>query len=258
MPKPSFRDSPIRLAVRSATGGRWSGQDQPFSSGLWNHAAAVASGGSQILGVNRYRIYSASGAISQVTVPAALVAGRAYQFQMTFETPVLGTQVQVGDAGANVDDFVSSLAGTRAVSFVADGTAATLKRPYVGSAGQPTDVVVKNVAVTDITATALNITSQPQARSIVAGSTTTFSVTVAAPFTAIFYRWEASTNGGGFWFGYSGGSVTNTPTGSTLTTPTMATVDNGMMFRCRVRMGNTNNATGQIYSDVATLTVTAA
>ena len=38
----------------------WNGQT-PFNPGLWNHAAAVASGGSQILGPNRYRIYSATG-----------------------------------------------------------------------------------------------------------------------------------------------------------------------------------------------------
>ena len=244
---------PVAAAVAAAVRGLpigWGGA--PFNSGLWNHATATVSGGSQILGDNRYRIYSATGALSQVMVPGVLVSGRAYTFQLTFETPVLGTQIQVGDAGANVDDFVSSLDGTRSVSFVADGTTATLKRPYVASAGQPTDVVVKNVAVTDITATALAITSQPQSSSIVDGNAATFSVTVAAPFTAIFYRWEISTNGGLNWGGYSAGSGAST---ATLTTGTTTAVDNGIMFRCRIRMGNTNNATGQVYSSPAMLSV---
>lgn len=221
--------------------------------GLWNHAAAVASGGSQILGVNRYRIYSPTGAISQVTVPATLVAGRAYQFQLTFEPPVLGTQVQVGDAGANVDDFVSALEGTRTVAFVADGTAATIKRPYVVNAGVPTDVVVKNVDITDITDTALSITSQPQSRSVVDVSITTFSVTVSAPFTAIYYQWQTSGTGGVTWANYADGSGATT---ATLTTAVVGTAQNGRLFRCRIRMGSALNTTGQIYSDAALLTVT--
>ena len=245
------------MGDRLAKGGGWANVigtllGNTFSPGLWNHALATVSGGSQILGENRYRVYSAAGAISQVTVPGILTSGRAYTFTMTFETPVLGTQVQVGDAGANVEDFVSSLAGTRTVSFVADGTVATIKRPYVVSAGVPTDVVVKNVAVTDITATALNITDQPQSRSIVGGNTTTLSVTVAAPFSAVYYRWEVSTNGGASWGGYSAGSGAST---NTLTTAAMTLGDTEALFRCRIRMGNADNTTGQVYSSSAMLSV---
>ncbi len=147
MPKPSFRASPIRLAVRSAIGGRWSGQDQPFSPGIWDHNIAAVSGGSQILGTNRYRILSTTGAYSAVQINNRLLGknGKLFQFRLEIESIAEGSSPSLimGDDVGN--DIVVTGVGTHTGTWAVNGPTATIKR----SSGV-TDVIVKNVQLIEV------------------------------------------------------------------------------------------------------------
>lgn len=137
---------PLAVAVNRALSQRkgWSGQ-QPFTPGLWNHAAAIASGGSQILGANRYRIFSPDGAYSAVQINN-LLAGKntkLFQFRLTVESITAGTSIIMGDDVGN--DITVTGVGTHTGTWLVNGPTATVKR----SSGV-TDVIVKNVQLIEV------------------------------------------------------------------------------------------------------------
>jgi hypothetical protein len=99
--------------------------------------------------------------------------------------------------------------------------------------------VTSNAAALTVSA-APSITSQPSNRTVVAGQTASFSVT-ATGTGPLSYQWKKNgTNIGG-------------ATSSNYTTPATATGDNGAQFSVAV-----SNSVGNVISNAATLTVTAA
>jgi len=92
----------------------------------------------------------------------------------------------------------------------------------------------------------VSISAQPQAASVTAGGSATFSVTATAtlPTATIAYQWQVSTDAGSTWSAVSGA------TSSSLTLSSLTTGSNGYRYRCRL----TANLS-QIFSSSATLTV---
>lgn len=92
-----------------------------------------------------------------------------------------------------------------------------------------------------------NITTQPLAVSVRAGTTASFAVT-AAGTTPLSYQWQLSTDGGATWADASGPA-----TASNYTTSVTTSAFSGYRYRVVI-----SNVAGSITSDAATLTVTPA
>ena len=116
-----------------------------FDPGLWNHAATFASGGSQILGANRYRIYSADGSYSSVQINNSLLGktGKLFQFRVTVESIAAGASLIMGDDVGN--DITVTGVGTHTGTWVVNGPTATIKR-----LSGATDIVIKNVQLIEV------------------------------------------------------------------------------------------------------------
>lgn len=133
-------------------------------------------------------------------------------------------------------------------SFTSDGWYGFYTAPSTGGACtvtgrltvDPTVSATAAVTVTGSTATMPSITSQPASRTVTAGQTASFSVSVSgtAPFT---YQWTKN------------GAAISGATSSTYTTPATTTADNGAQFTVIV-----SNSAGKVTSNPATLTVNAA
>ena len=97
------------------------------------------------------------------------------------------------------------------------------------------------------TPTAIKITAQPESKSVVAGTATSFSVT-ASGSSSLSYQWQVRSKSDAVYSNISG------ETSSTLALSTSdVTVDaNGDKYRCKITMG-----TDVTYSNSATLTVSA-
>jgi len=92
----------------------------------------------------------------------------------------------------------------------------------------------------------VSISAQPQAASVTAGGSATFSTTATAtlPTSTISYQWQQSTDGGTTWANVSGA------TSSSLTLSSLTTGSNGYRYRCQLAA-----SLSLVYTSSATLAV---
>lgn len=109
----------------------------------WQHSRVTTSGGSQILGPGRYRVYSADGAFSSVQINNLLSGqnGKRWRVRIEVESFAAGTQLITGDDVGN--DVMIAGAGNHRGEWVVNGPTAMLKR----SSGI-TDAIVKSILMT--------------------------------------------------------------------------------------------------------------
>jgi hypothetical protein len=93
----------------------------------------------------------------------------------------------------------------------------------------------------------VTISAQPQAASVTAGGSATFSTTATAtlPTSTISYQWQVSTDAGSTWSNVSGA------TSSSLTLSSLTTGSNGYRYRCQIAA-----SLSLVYTSSVTLTVT--
>lgn len=110
------------------------------AANLWVHGSVSVSGGSQILGPQRYRVYSADGSFASAQINNALVGqnGLQYRFRLEIESFAAGTQLIMGDDVGN--DIVVIGTGVKVGTWTVNGPTAIIKR----SSGT-TDAIVKDV-----------------------------------------------------------------------------------------------------------------
>jgi Abnormal spindle-like microcephaly-assoc'd, ASPM-SPD-2-Hydin/Immunoglobulin I-set domain/HYDIN/CFA65/VesB-like, Ig-like domain len=144
-------------------------------------------------------------------------------------------------ASSNGGPITVFLSGTGAATASASGTSTNRFSTPGRRRGRSHGTASTGTASTSAApVVALSITSQPANRTVTAGQTASFAVSVTgtAPFT---YQWKKN------------GAAINGATSSSYTTPATVTSDNGAQFSCTV-----SNSAGSATSSAATLTVNAA
>lgn len=108
---------------------------------LWNHANVTVAGGSEILGPQSYRIYSAAGANSYVTEAGVLTVGKQYLVTFTIDSiAVLGAGVRVFESGP-----IFTTTGPKQCIWLADVTNAGIKRTNTACDFQISNVSYREV-----------------------------------------------------------------------------------------------------------------
>lgn len=109
----------------------------------WQHGRVSVSGGSQILGPGRYRLYSADGSFTSVQLNNALTgqSGKRWRFRLEVESFAAGTQIVMGDDVGN--DITITGAARHSGEWAVNGPTAMIKR----SSGA-TDAIVKSILLT--------------------------------------------------------------------------------------------------------------
>lgn len=109
----------------------------------WQHARVTVSGGSQILGAGRYRIYSPDGSFASAQINNQLLgqSGRRWRFRLEIESFAAGAQLVMGDDVGN--DISITGPGVKSGAWAVNGPTAMVKR----SSGT-TDAVVKSILLT--------------------------------------------------------------------------------------------------------------
>ncbi|MBQ1782874.1 MAG: cadherin-like domain-containing protein [Gammaproteobacteria bacterium] len=110
------------------------------AANLWVHSSVNVSGGSQILGSQRYRVYSPDGSFASAQFNNVLSGknGLQYRFRLEVESFAAGTQLVMGDDIGN--DITITGAGVKVGTWTVNGPTAMIKR----SSGH-TDAIVKDV-----------------------------------------------------------------------------------------------------------------
>ncbi|MFZ1528235.1 MAG: M36 family metallopeptidase [Ferruginibacter sp.] len=104
-----------------------------------------------------------------------------------------------------------------------------------------------NAATLTVSTNSINITAQPAASTVCAGSNTSFSATATG--SGLSYNWQVSTDGGTTW-----NNVSPAVTTSTLTLTAVTTTMNNYQYRAVITSSGT--CAGSLNSSAATLTVT--
>jgi alpha-tubulin suppressor-like RCC1 family protein len=165
---------------------------------------------------------------------------------------------------ADLDDATGIAAGGRhSLAIRADGSVVAWGDNTSGQTAVPADLDLAasvaagdaaSLAVTDATPFApLAIEAGPEATSVTAGGTATFSVT-ASGYPVPTYRWQISTDAGESWSDLADDSIYEGTATSVLTIAAVPAQLGGARFRCRA----TNAIDGTIVSSAALLTVNAA
>lgn len=134
-------DGVISYAISDGRGGTATGTiTYNAAENLWAHSSATVSGGSQILGSQRYRVYSADGSFAAVQFNNVLAGknGLQYRFRLEIESFATGTQLVMGDDLGN--DIAITGAGVKVGIWTVNGPTAIIKR-FAGV----TDAIVKDV-----------------------------------------------------------------------------------------------------------------
>ncbi|MGB3949348.1 MAG: C1 family peptidase [Bacteroidia bacterium] len=152
-----------------------------------------------------------------------------------------------GSTWTNVTNS-STYSGANTATLTISGITSTLNnkkyRCVVGNACSSTNSTSLTLIV-DVTPT---VTTQPLNKSIVTGTSTSF--TFSSTGTNKTYQWQMSTNGGTSWTNVTNNTIYSNVTGVTLSVSGATMALNNRRFRCKI-----TNACGTVYTNAAKLTV---
>lgn len=191
-------------------------------------------------------------AIAITTQPANTSACLPTQNSASFSVAVTGTaptyQWQVStNGGTSWTDISGATAATLTVNNL---TAAMTGNQYRAVLNGTCTSNLNSDAATLTVNTLVNITSQPTAKSVCAGASTSFAVTATG--STITYQWQVSINGGAFVNVANGGAYSGATT-ATLNIANAGTAMNGYVYRVIVA----GVPCGSVTSNTAALTVNA-
>jgi hypothetical protein len=209
-----------------------SGNLTPSQTNLSFGNVAIGSSSNQTL------TFRNSGAAAS-TITKAVASGGGF----TVTGPPLPLTLAVGQSTTFMARFAPSAIGSASGSLLITSAQETMPQLTSGSGSATPSIATeqKTIAMAGTgVSTAPSITTQPASQTVTAGQTAAFSVTSsgAAPLS---YQWQKN------------GAAISGATSASYTTPATATSDRGSQFTVEV-----SNSAGNVTSNAATLTVTAA
>ena len=224
LPAVTLADNNTRLRAVAASGGL-----QAFSS------AATLTVAAQV----------AAPAISVQLAPAQAVAGSSVTLAITATGTALQYQWQSSRDGSTWADAAGAMAATLQLQNLAQEANGTQYRVVVSNTAGSVTSSATTLSVTAPPATPA-FTLQPQAASVTAPNSATFTVAVTGQ-PAPTLQWQRSSNAGTTYSDIVGA------TAASYTTPATTLADSGALFRMQA-----SNSAGSATSTAATLTVAAA